>query len=170
MPKEDLKPEKPTFPRQYVETHLGKIATGDFPKDIAEENISDREKALKTAERVFNTDPNNLMPEVKAKIDEAYPKEQEQPQGENIFSKIGKALGAAASSPKEWLTDPQFQRKAQGLPLQSEEGQQQRPKQQVQQIPTTPKPQGYPDAVWNPEHGLWTIIKNGKLVGLKGME
>jgi hypothetical protein len=81
MPKENLKPEKPTFSNEYIQTHLGRIATGDFPKDIAEENIPDRAKALKTAERFFNTDPNHLMPEVSQEINNNYPKEEEQPQG-----------------------------------------------------------------------------------------
>ncbi len=36
-----------------------------------------------------------------------------------------------------------------------------------QQQPKIPKPQGYPDATWNSQHNMWTIIKNGKLVGLQ---
>lgn len=30
-----------------------------------------------------------------------------------------------------------------------------------------PKPKEYPDAVWNAEHGMWTIVKNGRLMGVK---
>jgi hypothetical protein len=160
VPEDIINQQKPTFIPQYIETHLGKIATGDFPKDIAEENISDREKALKTAERVFNTDPNHLMPEVLQEINNNYPKEQEKPQGENIFSKIGKALSQAIQHPKDWFTDDEFMKKAQG----------QQETKQSEQIQQTPKPKGYPDAVFNKQYGMWTVIKNGKLVGLKGVE
>jgi len=30
-----------------------------------------------------------------------------------------------------------------------------------------PKPKEYPDAVWNEEHQMWTIVKNGRLMGVK---
>lgn len=30
-----------------------------------------------------------------------------------------------------------------------------------------PKPLGYPDAIWNPQYGMWTIIEKGKIVGLR---
>lgn len=30
-----------------------------------------------------------------------------------------------------------------------------------------PKPTGYPDAVWNEEHGMWTVVRNGRLKGIK---
>jgi hypothetical protein len=30
-----------------------------------------------------------------------------------------------------------------------------------------PKPAEYPDAVWNEQHQMWTVVKNGKLIGLR---
>lgn len=30
-----------------------------------------------------------------------------------------------------------------------------------------PKPAEYPDAVWSEEHQMWTIVKNGRLMGVK---
>ncbi len=30
-----------------------------------------------------------------------------------------------------------------------------------------PKPKEYPDAKWSEEHGMWTIVKNGRLMGVK---
>jgi hypothetical protein len=40
--------------------------------------------------------------------------------------------------------------------------------QEVQDnTPTIPKPKNYPNAVWNSKHKMWTVFKNGKLIGLQ---
>jgi hypothetical protein len=38
---------------------------------------------------------------------------------------------------------------------------------QVEVQPESVKPKDYPDAVWNPKHKMWTITKDGRLMGVK---
>jgi len=35
------------------------------------------------------------------------------------------------------------------------------------EVKRPPKPKEYPDAVWNEEHQMWTIVKNGRLMGIQ---
>jgi hypothetical protein len=157
---------KPEFSQEYKDIHIGRISDIDLPKDIADDTgLNDRQKAEKAATRWFGKDFDKKVPELQKIIDEQWPQEKEQQKGENIFSQIGKALSQTAQHPIDWLTDPNFQRKAQGI-----DQTEQQTNQQVQQTPTTLKPKGYPEAVWSKEYGMWTVIRKGKIVGLKGMD
>ncbi len=40
-------------------------------------------------------------------------------------------------------------------------------KGQTDTAPSTPKPAGYPDAVWNADYKMWTVIRNGRLMGVQ---
>lgn len=40
-------------------------------------------------------------------------------------------------------------------------------RRQVESKEIPPKPKEYPDAKWNEEHQMWTIIKKGRLMGVK---
>lgn len=40
-------------------------------------------------------------------------------------------------------------------------------KKKVESKTRPPKPKEYPNAQWNEEHGMWTIVKNGRLMGIK---
>lgn len=143
MPQADLKPDKPEFSQEYKDINIGRISDADWPKDIADDTgLNDRQKAEKMAVRKFGKDFDKKVPELRKLIEEQWPQEKEQQQGENIFSKIGKALSQTIQHPKDWISDSQFQRKAQGLPIQTEEGQELIPQQQnpemkyPEQIPT----------------------------------
>lgn len=35
------------------------------------------------------------------------------------------------------------------------------------QTTTNPRPEGYPDAVWNAKHNMWTVSRNGRLMGIQ---
>jgi hypothetical protein len=39
--------------------------------------------------------------------------------------------------------------------------------EQKQVTPNLPRPKEYPNAVWNSKYGMWTVMKNGKLIGLQ---
>lgn len=41
------------------------------------------------------------------------------------------------------------------------------PRKRVESKERSPKPKEYPDAKWSKEHQMWTIVKNGRLMGVK---
>ena len=63
--------------------------------------------------------------------------------------------------------------KIQGLASQAEEEKkrlQEKVAQDLRGMRQKTPPVNYPDAVWDEERGMWTVIRNGRLMGIEGME
>ena len=81
---------------------------------------------------------------------------------------FGKAAPGADGSLEAALSEPQRPQK--NLPEGHWMRRAQRMRRQGKMAATSrksSKPAKYPDAVWNEEHGMWTVIRNGRLKGIK---
>jgi len=150
--------KRPLFPEARVQSVLGELATNI-------DDIYDMPSAVSFAASKLGKDFATNYPEAvkiiaeRARTDFAEPL----PIAPELAETSAPAPAPAPAPKKRTLWQRMF---GGGEPAPAEEPVARPPISSVPVVPTQ-KPVGYPDAVWNPQYNMWTVIKNGKIVGLQ---
>lgn len=133
--------QKPVFTANQQQRGIGEITKL--------QETEDKEMAITKAQELFGMDFDQTAPMVKTYIDnnfkEPIPQEQK-PKGENIWKRIS---NWSDKTPTGYIANKVYEKY----------------NKMTQNKPIS-KPTSYPDAVWSEEHKMWTVIENGRLMGI----
>lgn len=146
-------PEEPQMPRR------GKPLAVSSLDDMAERAV-EMARAQESLLPFVGTKKEDIVRAVKRAADMGGWKDLNPATKEALLATLDVKLKNTGETRKAWDEDAEEQvRSYVGVPA--------RKPIPIPETATTKKPIGYPDAVWNPQFGMWTVIKKGKIIGLK---